>query len=388
MTATTLTAADATAQAHSNQLKQLIIETIRQSDGFISFAHYMQLCLYAPGLGYYSAGSHKLGAGGDFTTAPEISPLFGASLARHVQRILPQLEYKNILEFGAGSGKLAVDLLDQMQRDEITFDHYYIVDTSADLKQRQQQLLAQKHPDLLSKIIWLEQMPAEFEGVIIANEVCDAMPVQLIQFTEEAVVEQGISEIKGEFCWQSRPLPSSLAAKADEIRQHLSATPYLTEINLQAPAWVSTIANSLVRGAVFIIDYGYSFNEYYCADRSQGTLMCFFQQQAHQNPLLLPGLQDITAHVDFTALAEAAVASGLNVSAYQAQADFLMAGDITMLAAELQQQCATESWLQHSAALKQLLLPGQMGERFKVLTLSKALAPLDALQWHDLRHQL
>lgn len=389
MDKSTLAAPDRAAQQHSDKLKQQITEAISKQGGWISFADFMQHCLYQPGLGYYSAGSHKLGQGGDFTTAPETSSLFGQALATHIADTGAQLADYEVLEFGAGSGRLAVAVLEQLARLKCLPQRYLILETSADLQQRQQQLIARENPALAARVEWLSTMPERFTGVIVANEVADAMPVHLLAFTENNVSEQGVSVEHDEFIWQSRPVQSArLKQKAGQIRARIGKQPYLTEVSLAAEDWLKTVADSLQQGAVFIIDYGYAFEEYYRPDRSQGTLRCYYRQQAHDNPLLLPGLQDMTAHVNFTALADCAQAAGLDVDGFHEQADFLLAGDITQLSAELEQQSETLDWLKHSSDLKQLLLPGAMGHQFKILTLSRDMGVFPRLQAADRRYQL
>lgn len=389
MDKSTLAAPDRAAQQHSDKLKQQITDAISEQGGWISFADYMQHCLYQPGLGYYSAGSYKLGQGGDFTTAPETSSLFGRALATHIADAGAQLADYEVLEFGAGSGRLAVAVLEQLARLKCLPQRYLILETSADLQQRQQQLIARENPALASRVEWLSTMPERFTGVILANEVADAMPVHLLAFTENNVSEQGVSVEHDKFIWQSRPVQSArLQQKASQIRACIGKQPYLTELNLAAEDWLKTLADSLQQGAVFIIDYGYAMEEYYRPDRRQGTLRCYYRQQAHDNPLLLPGLQDMTAHVNFTALADCAHAAGLDVDGFHEQADFLLAGDITQLSAELEQQSETLNWLKHSSDLKQLLLPGAMGHQFKILTLSRDMGVFPRLQAADRRYQL
>lgn len=385
----TIAADDPLAQQHSDRLRQQIMAAIKAQGGWISFADYMRFCLYQPGLGYYSAGSFKLGQGGDFTTAPETSCLFGRAVASHIADVGRQLDTFELLEFGAGSGRLAVDILQQLSLLDCLPQRYLILETSADLQQRQQNLIKTSLPELAEKVEWLSSIPENFTGVVLANEVCDAMPVKLLSFSETRVTEQGVGLNEDGFEWQARPLDNDrLNARAEQIRRKIGARDYLTEVNLSAGDWLETVADSLQQGAVFIIDYGYAFDEYYRPERSQGTLCCYYHQQAHDDPLILPGLQDITAHIDFTALAETAQAAGLDVAGFHEQADFLIGGEITRLAAELEQQSEPLDWLQHSSQLKQLLLPGAMGHQFKVLTLSRDIDLLPRLQGGDRRYQL
>lgn len=384
----TIVADDPQAQQHSDRLKQQINDHITQQGGWISFADFMHDCLYWPGLGYYSAGSHKLGAGGDFTTAPELSSLFGQALANHVADVGRQLGQFDILEFGAGSGRLATDVLQQLSRLDCLPDRYLILEPSADLQQRQQAWIAQ-YPQLADRVQWLSALPENFKGIVLANEVCDAMPVHLLHFSTKAVEELGVTTTPDGLAWQSRALEDPrLINKAAAIRDRIGAQIYQTEVNLLAEDWLQSVAESLSQGAIFIIDYGYPFAEFYRPERTQGTLRCYYHHQAHDDPLLLPGLQDITAHIDFTALAEQARSAGLDVAGFHEQGDFLIAGDITGLAAALEQDADPLQWLKHSSAIKQLLMPDAMGHQFKVLSLSRGIATLPRLQRQDRRYQL
>jgi SAM-dependent MidA family methyltransferase len=386
---TSLTVTDTIAQQHSEQLLTLIKHKISEAGGKISFADYMQLCLYAPGLGYYSAGSHKIGYGGDFTTAPEISPLFSRSLAHQIIDVLRQLDQANILEFGAGSGKMAVDILRELDLKQSLPEHYYIIEASADLRQRQQQTIHYAIPDLESKVIWLDSLPSNFNGVILANEVCDAMPVHKLHFKSGLTYERYIVNNDDQLQWSDDELSrTELIDKSIEIKSFIGDTEYFTEVNLAAQAWLTSLADSLRQGAVFIVDYGYPQAAYYHPQRSNGTLMCYYQQQGHDNPLILPGLQDITAHVDFTSLAQTAVDNGLDVAGFQSQADFLLAAGITELTSFNDHDDAF-LMLQQATEIKRLTLPTEMGETFKVLTLTKNLAQLLLrIQLGDRRYNL
>jgi SAM-dependent MidA family methyltransferase len=381
---------DPLAQAHSDRLLAVIQQHIVDAGGKIAFADYMQLCLYTPGLGYYSAGNQKFGQHGDFTTAPEISPLFSQTLARHIQDVRQQLPEFNLLEFGAGSGKMAGDILLQLEKDGALPDHYYIIEASADLQTRQRQYLEQRIPDLFGKVVWLGQLPEQFVGVIVANEVCDAMPVHRLHFEQTAWHESYVTIDDGILQWLDGPISNAaLSQRTDLISQDHSQTDYFAEVNLAAEGWVASLADSLKQGAIFIIDYGHDRASYYHPQRSQGTLMCYYQHQGHDNPLILPGLQDITSHVEFTALAEMAQASGLDVEGFQTQADFLLAGGITELLEELSSDNVTLDTLQQTTAIKRLTLPSEMGESFKALTLTKGLPELlPRLRLADRRYSL
>jgi len=350
----------------------------------------MQLCLYHPGLGYYSAGSQKLGPHGDFTTAPEISSLFSRTLARHIQDVGCQLPTFDLLEFGAGSGKMAVDILLQLERDHALPVHYYIIEASADLQYRQRQSITSSIPHLAHKVIWLDALPNKFVGIIIANEVCDAMPFHRLHFKQGQAHECYVKPDEADFQWTDTPLSDpALAARAKVIHQIHGGDDYYAEINLDAEAWLASLADNLQQGAIFIIDYGHCRDSYYHPQRQQGTMMCYYQHQGHDNPLILPGLQDITSHVDFTALAETAQSCDLDVDGFQSQADFLLAGGITEFIGENAPEVATFDDLQQKTAIKRLTLPSEMGESFKALTLTKNLsALLPRLQLADRRYSL
>lgn len=384
-----LPAPDPIAQQYSDQLLSHIKQKIAEQGGKISFADYMQHCLYFPGLGYYSAGSHKLGEQGDFTTAPEISSLFSQTLAQHISDVFSQTAQSNILEFGAGSGKMAVDILNELETNACHIDHYYIIEASADLRQRQEELINRELPHLKDKVIWLTALPENFVGVIIANEVCDAMPVHRLHFHNDCVTECYIKFKEEQLQWCEGELSQAeLVNHANEILELLDGSDVMTEVNLASLAWLTSLANSLKQGAIFIIDYGYPKTSFYHPQRTDGTLICYYQHQGHSNPLVLQGLQDITAHVDFTALAQVAIDNGLDIEGFQTQADFLLAGGITVLASN-KQHLDDMAIFKQATEIKRLTLPSEMGETFKVLSLSRSLEqPLSRCQLSDRRYTL
>lgn len=368
---------------NSQKLLALIQEKISQQ-GVISFAEYMQLALYAPGLGYYSSAP-KFGLGGDFTTAPEISPLFAHCLAEQIKQVFSVIKNKNILEFGGGSGRLAVDLLKALAAQNCLPEKYFILELSAKLKQHQYHLLLQQAPELLERVIWLDTLPAALTGVIIANEVLDAMPVNRFIWGEEGLNEFGVS-------WQDG-LVETLISPSLELSNQIEKLSipfnqgYSSEINLLLPGWINSLANLLKEGLILLIDYGFPRQEYYHPDRWMGTLMCHYRQYAHTNPYLWPGLQDITAHVDFTAVAAAALASDLEVAGYTTQADFLIHCGIIEYVENM--QLDAEQQYNMSQQIKRLLLPSEMGELFKVMALTKNLAiPLQGFMVNDKRERL
>lgn len=386
---------DAAAQAHSEQLIALIADEIAAAGGQISFARYMELTLFAPGLGYYSAGAQKFGEQGDFVTAPEISPLFSRALAHQIAEVLTTFDSAgNVLEVGGGSGVMAADMLAELDTLNTLPAQYFILELSADLQTRQRETLAAKVPHLLERVRWLNELPATgFRGVVVANELLDALPVHCFVKddsvkTEERVRERCVSFVDGRFQWTTNetgelPLPAHLSELVAAL-----PTGYESEINLAATGWVQSIAALLETGVVLLIDYGYAATEYYHSRRNAGTLMCHYRHRAHDDPFVYPGLQDITAHVDFTAIAEAAVAAGLDVRGYNSQGSFLLGCGITELAQPFENMTEQQQILQ-AQQVRTLTLPAEMGERFKVIALARDYdEPLRGFALQDLRHQL
>ena len=367
--------------AHSRQLAELIIDEIKQQGGKIPFIRYMELILHAPALGYYSAGAHKIGAAGDFITAPEISPLFSQCIARQCQQVLQGIGGGEILEVGAGSGAMACELLRELERLECLPDRYYILDLSADLRQRQRDHLQQEVPQLMARIQWLDALPANgFKGVVLANELLDAMPVHLVRFDPEHPVERYVGWDGERFIWcdgemSDARLTAATAHIINECGAELFDADYISEVNLAATDWVETIAAMLEQGVILLIDYGFPRHEYYIPERREGTVMCHYRHQAHSDPLILPGLQDVTAHVDFTAIAECAVAAGLDVAGYTSQAHFLLGSGLMALLAESAEKTSREEQVIQAQAIKRLTMPHEMGELFKVIALSRDIEP-------------
>jgi SAM-dependent MidA family methyltransferase len=380
----------AEALAHSEQLITLIRAEIEATGGSISFARYMQLALYAPGLGYYSGGAQKFGMAGDFVTAPEISPLFAHTLARQVTEIL-QATNGNILELGAGTGQLALELLLELQRLGRVPERYLILEVSAQLRAMQRALLQQSLPPALMKCVeWLDSLPPAFEGVVLANEVLDALPVHLVQ-TKDVGGPHVLDEIKvewqsGQFVWASRPLMESRVRELAE-RQDLPME-YRTEICTAAEGLIASLATMLKHGVLLFIDYGFPQHEYYHPQRSQGTLMCHYRHHAHDDPFFHPGLQDITAHVDFSLIAETAVGHKLQLLGYCSQAQFLINCGITELLANVSPHDMA-AYAPLAAQAQKLLSPAEMGELFKVIALGKGMTiPLQGFVLGDKGHVL
>jgi SAM-dependent MidA family methyltransferase len=388
---------DAQAQAHSEKLIAVIANEIEASGGRISFARYMELALFAPGLGYYSAGSRKFGEQGDFVTAPEISPLFSRALARQVAEVLSVLTDGEILEVGGGSGVMAADMLTELERLDALPTRYAILELSADLQARQRETLHERVPHLLERVVWLNELPARgFCGVVVANELLDALPVHLFHVGEKRVDERFVAWVDDRFQWQlaepeGERLKQKLASIAQEYFVNEGAVDkamvgYESEINLAADAWVASIAEMLGTGVVILLDYGFARHEYYHPQRATGTLMCHYRHRGHDDPFVYPGLQDITAHVDFTAIAESAADAGLDVCGYNTQGFFLLANGITELVDPAQDE---RQRILNAQQIRTLTMPGEMGELFKVITLSKNYnEPLQGFAMQDLRNRL
>lgn len=383
---------DATARAVSETLAGRIREEIAAADGWLDFARYMELALYAPGLGYYSAGARKFGARGDFTTAPEISPLFARGVARSCASVLERLDGGDVLEVGAGSGAMAADLLRELETLGRLPARYLILERSADLRQRQQEHLLRTLPHLRARIDWLDVPPAQdWRGVLVANEVLDALPVMLFGWRPDAAVEIGVAAEAGRFVFAERPAAPELAARiADWAAEYGWHADYRSECVPALAPWLRSLTERLTRGAALFVDYGYPRREYYHPERRRGTLLCHYRHRAHPDPLVLPGLQDITAHVDFTAVADAADALGLRVAGFTAQAQYLLdAGIEALLAEALQGSGGQSDYLRLAAQAKTLLLPGEMGERFKALLLTRGVdGPVAGFGGRDLRGRL
>jgi SAM-dependent MidA family methyltransferase len=371
------------ALAVSERLHQLIAREIERAGGWLSFARYMELALYAPALGYYMAGARRLGRDGDFVTAPEISRLFGRTLAQQVKQ-LAEFGLPEILEIGAGSGALAADLLLELERVSCLPERYLILELSPDLRDRSRDTLAARAPHLLERVAWLNQLPPAFNGTVIGNEVLDAMPVHIFECAESGIVELGVALRDGAFAWAARETPE--AARAD--RGCFPETGYRTEIQIVARAFTRSLADALGRGVVLFIDYGFPQHEYYHPQRGGGTLMCHYRHRAHIDPFFLPGLQDITTHIDFSAIAGAGKDAGLEVLGYCNQAQFLINCGITELLAETPAHDVA-AYAPLASEAQKLLSPAEMGELFKVLALGKGISePLVGFAQGDRRHTL
>lgn len=354
----------------------------------IPFVDFMHLALYAPKEGYYSSGLAKLGAQGDFITAPELSPLFGKALANQCQQIMASIAQPNLFEFGAGSGRLCVDILKALEQNQSLPEHYYILEVSSDFRHRQQELINQEIPHLAARVQWLDSWPqTPFNGIILANEVLDAMPVHRFMYAHDAILESYISlNDQNQLIETFKPCSNQRLLDYIQNRLAIDTVPYISEVNLFIEDWIAHCYQMLNQGVVLLIDYGFPRHEYYHEDRAQGTLMCHYQHRAHSDFLHHVGSQDITAHVDFTQVAEAADHAGFHVAGYTNQASFLLSNGLLSLVEDLKDE---RERVRASQALKLLLQPSEMGELFKVIALSKNFdSDLNGFQMQDKRASL
>jgi SAM-dependent MidA family methyltransferase len=376
------------AMAHHLLALEKIHQQIERAGGAISFEDYMQMALYMPDYGYYRCGSQKFGASGDFVTAPEVSPLFAHCLSNFA---LQTNLSGNILEIGAGSGVLAANLLKQLAAQDALPQTYFILEISGELRARQQQTIQAIYPQAIQRVQWLDVLPNDFSGVVVANELLDAMPVRRFHLQGENIYEQFVCWHDGVFCYQDRPSSDQRLLEriaALKTQTTISETDeYLSEVNFLAEDWIRTLGNALAQAVVLLIDYGYPRNAYYHAQRNHGTLMCHYQHRAHPDPLILTTLQDITAYIDFTAMADAALDADMEVCGFTTQAHFLLnMGILDGLGSDI------EDWPEHlqlANQVKKLTLPNEMGENFKVMALGKHYDQIvPGFAQHDLRHLL
>jgi len=379
---------DTAALAHSEQVSRHIRRHIAAAGGWIDFSDYMNLALYAPGLGYYSAGARKFGESGDFVTAPEISPLFARCLARAFLDTTcaggrTADGPTTILELGAGTGAMAAEILQTLHRMGAAPERYLILEVSADLRERQRRLIRDRVPDLAACVSWLDALPATpINGVIVANEVLDALPVTRFDLDETSRVRiHGVEATDSGFGWCRRTADASFQEQIGELAGNLGvAWPagYTSEICPGMSGFIDGLSRSLERGLILLVDYGLPGRAYYDPERSRGTLACHYRHRRHEDPFFYPGLQDITAWVDFTGVANAADAADLDVLGFTTQAQFLLAAGVEEEFARLMEQSGAgdhpREQIRIAAGLKTLMLPGQMGETFKVMALGRQLS--------------
>lgn len=392
------------AQAASRELSARIAARIEAGGGWLPFAEFMDMALHLPGLGYYAGGAHKFGsreAGGDFVTAPELTPLFGQALAAQVAQVLAQIGVSPaptfpavpaVLEVGAGSGRLAADLLLALDARGALPARYQILELSGELRARQREAIAQMAPALAGRVEWLDELPEKFSGCIVANELLDAMPAHAVTWRraeDGGLMERGVALEDGRFVWTERPATGALRAAMDRLAAEVPiVAPFAGEIGLAAAAWVAEWGRRLERGALLLIDYGLSRRELYHPQRDGGTARCHYRHRSHDDPFWWPGLSDITSHVDFTAVAETGFDAGLDVLGYANQATFLLNCGLGELLAE-RQAANDASALRASGAVTVLLSPNEMGELFKVIALGRGVSePLVGFARGDRRHAL
>jgi SAM-dependent MidA family methyltransferase len=387
-----LPAPDPTAAAHGARLLDHLRAEIAAAGGAISFARFMELALYAPGLGYYRAGTRKFGPGGDFVTAPELSPLFSRCLARQCQEISSALGGGDILELGAGTGIMAADLLLELRAQDALPERYAILELSGELRERQRQTLAERAPDLLDRVIWLDAPPESgFRGVALGNEVLDALPVERFCITGRGPRRLTVIWTEAGLAWaegQEDPAVTAAVARLEADLGWRLPEGYCSEYVPHLADWLRAIAEPLAAGALLFVDYGYPRREYYHPERAMGTLLCHYRHRVHDDPLILPGLQDITASVDFTAVADAAVAAGLAIAGYASQNYFLFGCGLMELLAQVDVADSVR-YLEQVRQVKLLTLPGEMGDRFQAIALTRNLdLPLRGFAFRDERGRL
>jgi len=379
---------DDAARAHSGRVRDAIRAAIDAGGGFLPLRDFIALALYGPGLGYYVAGARKLGAAGDFTTAPELTPLFARALASPVAAILASTQAREIVELGAGSGRLAVDLVQALERAGAMPSSYAIVEPSPDLRERQRKLVVRELPAWRDRVRWLDAPPARIDGAIVMNEVLDAIPPHVVSRVGGAWHERGVALGRdGAFTLADRVLDDARVLNAARER-FPPVGDYESEINLAAEALVEDLGRRLASGAIVAIDYGFPRREYYHPDRRSGTLMAHYRHRATPDPFVWPGLADLTVHVDFTAIAEAGARAGLGVAGYASQAAFLIGAGLLDRLAESGEP-TSPAYLRHAAAVQTLLSPAEMGELFKVIALERGTAiRWDAFARGDASHKL
>jgi SAM-dependent MidA family methyltransferase len=363
----------AEAAAHSLELAEHIANVIAEEGGWIPFSRFMELALYAPGFGYYAAGSRKLGGGGDFVTAPEISPMFARCLAMQARQVLDRTG-GDVLELGPGTGILAADLFAELRDQGTPPSRYRLLEVSPELRERQRARIAERLPGDVGRFEWIERLPERIDGAVIANEVLDVLPCSLVHRVDGEILERGVVVTEAGFGWEDMALPEGELKRRAQAVIPPGDYEYLTEVNLAAEALVRTVAAALGRGLALFIDYGFAQHEYYHPQRSMGTLRCHYRHRFHGDPFFLPGLQDITAHVDFTAMALAAQSAGAEVMGYTTQAHFLISCGLAVLVSD-GDPGMTLSRLKATSAVHRLISPSEMGELFKVLAVGRGIEP-------------
>ncbi len=377
----------ADALTHSQKLVERIRDEIIAKGGSITFRRYMEMALYEPSLGYYVAGTHKIGEQGDFITAPEVSPLFSHCIAQQCKEVLSETQ-GDLLELGAGTGIMATDILLSLEDDDCLPQHYYILDLSPDLKQRQKETIEARAPHLLKHVTWLSQLPESFNGIILGNEVLDAMPIDVFTQQNNDVFKHHVIWDDGKLCEQLQKADDDFSKIVLALNIPTEATPYTSEINPNLSGWFDSISQCLEKGVILLADYGYPRKEYYFHERNKGTLICHYQHLVNEAPLHHVGLQDITASVDFTAVAEAADSADLTVAGFTSQATFLSNSGLESVFMKALNNTPDDQYAL-AQQVRTLSLPAEMGERFKFIALSKKYEkPLSGFSTLDQRIRL
>lgn len=375
----TLPAPPPEAAAHSAQLAEHIANTICDEGGWIPFSRYMELALYAPGLGYYAAGARKFGAEGDFVTAPELTPMFARCIAMQALQVL-EATGGDILELGPGSGALAADLFEELNAQGKAPKRYLLLEVSPELQARQRERLEKRFPGDMDRFVWIDRLPEKIRGLVIANEVLDVVPFSMVRRSGDEILERGVIVSEAGFAFDDAPLPDGDLKRRAQAVFPPGDYDYLSEVGLAAEGLVRTIASSLESGVALFIDYGFPEREFYHPQRSMGTMRCHYRHRFHGDPFFMPGLQDITAHVDFTAMARAADSGGAEIYGFTTQAYFLISCGLAVLVSS-GDPTATLSRLKGTSVVHRLINPAEMGELFKVLAIGKEFdAPLLGLQ--------
>lgn len=380
---TALPAPPPEALAHSSELAERIAQRIAQEGDWVPFSKFMEMALYEPRLGYYAAGARKFGEGGDFVTAPEISDVFAKCLALQARQVLAKTG-GDILELGPGSGVLAADMFEELLAHKVLPERYLLLEVSPDLRERQRKLLAFRFPQHIGRFVWLDSLPQKITGFVIANEVLDVVPCSMVHRTDGRLLERGVIVSEAGFAWDDQPMPDDALKRRAEAVFPPGDYSYLSEINLAAEGLVRTIAASIDKGVALFIDYGFPEREFYHPQRFMGTLRCHYRHRFHGDPFFMPGLQDITAHVDFTAMARAAEAVDAEVYGFTTQAYFLISCGLAVMVSA-GDPGMTLSRLKGTSAVHRLINPSEMGELFKVLGVGRGIdGPL--LGFQSARH--
>ncbi|OGT38309.1 MAG: hypothetical protein A3F11_06420 [Gammaproteobacteria bacterium RIFCSPHIGHO2_12_FULL_37_14] len=375
----------------SNTLVHILRQKIENQQGYISFAEFMEQALYHPQWGYYNSTHFNIGERGDFTTAPEISPLFAQCVANQCREIFDHLGQGQVLEIGAGTGKFAKDFLSYLDTLGCLPSAYYIFEKSSTLRNQQRAFLQSTCPHFFPRMIWLDTLPAKFSGVVIANEVLDALPVHCFRIEDHEIAERCVTWQNDAFAWKiCKPTTDELSEKIKQIHHQYALPPgYESEINLNLTFFLQSLTQAIEKGILLLIDYGYGQREYYRTERSSGTLSCFYQHHNHANPFILPGQQDITAHVDFTRVIETAIDNDCQLLGYTNQGPFLLACGLTEFVTTAEKQLSPIEIVHLRHAIKLLTFPTEMGERIKIMALGKNMSvDLSGFNLQDKRKEL